>query len=128
MEIRFLTPPFDNEGTFQSIGEKLIELLTCRAPMFDRVWIVSVFANQKAIIRLSPHVAASRQAGADIRFVIGIDHHSTTVEALREILAFGVDARIINHPRPGQGTPSILNSTCSRRADKEPSCFWDQAT
>jgi len=101
MRIKILTQPFDSYGHNIAIGEKLFELLDSRAPFFDKVWFVSAFVNLKAIIRLRPHIVASRQAGAEIHFVIGIDHHSTSVEALREIVALGVDAKIVNNPKPG---------------------------
>jgi len=101
MDVTILTQPFDSQGDNLAVGKKLIELLDSRTPLFDQVWLVSAFVSQKAIVRLSPHIAASRHAGADIRFVIGIDHHSTTIEALREILTLGTDAKIVKNPRPG---------------------------
>jgi hypothetical protein len=101
MDAKILTQPFDSQGDNLAVGDKLFELLDSRTPLFDRVWLVSAFVNQKAMIRLSPHIAASRRAGANIHFVVGIDHHSTTIEALREILTLNTDAKIVNNPRPG---------------------------
>ena len=101
MDAKILTQPFDGQGDNLAVGDKLFELLDSRTPRFDQVWLVSAFVNQKAIIRLSPYIAASRRAGADIHFVVGIDHHATTIEALREILALGTEAKIVKNPRPG---------------------------
>lgn len=101
MEIQFLTQPFDSGGSSQTIGDKLTALLASRSPLFNRVWLVSAFVNRKVVVRLATYVAASRDAGAEIHFVVGIDFHSTSVEALREILALNIDAKVMKNPRTG---------------------------
>lgn len=101
MNVQFLTQPFDSGGSVQRVGDILIELLISRNPLFDRVWLVSAFADQDSVVRLSPHIVASRDAGADIHVVVGIDLWSTSVEALRGILELDVDARVFMNTRKG---------------------------
>ena len=82
------------------MGRVLIGLLTSQAPVFDKIWIVSAFAKEKGVRHLTQHIIQAKSQGADIRVVIGIDHKSTSVEALREINSLGVNAKIVDNIRP----------------------------
>jgi len=101
MKTHLVTQPTDDEGPSETMGGVLSSLLTSRNPFFDKVWLVSAFANQRAVRYLSPHISEAKSHGADIRIVVGIDHHSTSIEALRGIKALEVDARIVHNARPG---------------------------
>jgi len=101
MEVTFLAQPFDHTRCLVRIGDRLAQLLSCRTPLYDRVWLVSAFVDCQVIGRFAAAIGASRRAGAEIHFVVGIDLQGTTVEALREILSLGVDAKVVKNRRPG---------------------------
>jgi HKD family nuclease len=83
------------------LGLILINLLQSQAPFFDKIWIISAFANRPGVRHLAPHILQAKLRGAHIRIVVGIDHKSTSVEALRGLLALGVDTKIVHNTRPG---------------------------
>lgn len=102
MDVRVLLQPLDSHGAYSALGELLSQLLRSRTPFYREVWFVSAFANERGLARLLPHIRATTQNGAHFHFVVGVDHQSTTVEALERILALGVDARVIKDARPGR--------------------------
>jgi hypothetical protein len=102
MDFQILVQPLDSGGVYSPLGQLLSQLLRSRTPFYREVWFVSAFANERGLARLSPHIRASMQDGAHFHFVVGVDHQSTTVEALEHILALGVDARVVKDARPGR--------------------------
>lgn len=101
MQIRIFTQPFNNEGSPQSIGSILTHLLRSRTPIFNRIWFISAFVDQKAILRLAPHISASKEAGADIHLIVGVDLRSMTIETLRRINSLEIDSKVFNNRSPG---------------------------
>ncbi len=94
MHIQFITQPdiqfgrilLDNLGT---------------VPYPRRVIFVSAFSNLQTILRLKVPILTVRDAGASIRFVLGIDLDGTSVEVLREISSWYISAIIVKHRRSG---------------------------
>ncbi len=78
------------------LGEILKELLVAQSPSFDNVWIVSAFANRKAVRHLAPYLIEAKSRGIKIRIIVGIDLLSTTAEALREISSLEIDAKVFH--------------------------------
>lgn len=101
MQIGIFTQPFNNDGAPQSIGSILTQLLRSRTPVFNRIWFVSAFVDQKAILRLAPHIIASKEAGADIHLIVGVDLRSMTIETLRRINSLEIDSKVFNNRSPG---------------------------
>jgi hypothetical protein len=62
---------------------------------------VSSFWGSLQTARLTPHILESKGLGSEIHIVVGIDLLGTPVEALQEILAWGVDSRVFKNPKPG---------------------------
>jgi HKD family nuclease len=101
MKITLHTQPFDDDNNTTQLGDVLIDLLNSTSPIFDKITIISAFANYAGIQHLLPHLQSALSRNVDISFVIGIDHKSTSIEALTEILALGVETKIVHNNRPG---------------------------
>jgi HKD family nuclease len=101
MKVEIISQPFDRNGVEQTLGDVIKNLLTSESPLYGRVWFVSAFVNHRALLHILPDIKAALGKGVEIHFICGIDHHSTTTEALQEILALGVESYIVHNPRPG---------------------------
>lgn len=63
--------------------------------------MISAFANYQGLIRLIPRIKQSINDGCTFHFIIGIDQHGTTSEALRAILSLQADAKVVKNRRVG---------------------------
>lgn len=80
------------------LGRILSELLDAKP---KRVVFVSAFVGLQTIMRFKDQVISLREKGTDICFVLGIDLGGTSQEVLKELLAWNIDVRIVNHRIPG---------------------------
>ncbi|MGI8882778.1 MAG: restriction endonuclease PLD domain-containing protein, partial [Pyrinomonadaceae bacterium] len=80
-------------------GEVILEKFSSKE--FSKLWIVSAFANEKAVSYLEPSVLAMKNRGAEIRIVVGMDLKSTTSEALKKILELNVDSKVFHNATSG---------------------------
>ncbi len=101
MKITLLTQPFDSENSLSRLGDKLVELLNSTEPIFDQIWVIAAFANQQAIKFLIPYLEVSRNAGATIQIMVGIDHQGTSIEALQILLESGIETKVAHNNQPG---------------------------
>ncbi len=83
------------------MGEIINELLSSQDPFYNRVWLISAFANARAIERLSENIFASKNRGAQISIIVGFDVKSTSAEALQSINSLGVNSTLVHNARRG---------------------------
>ena len=83
------------------MGEIIKGLLSSQAPFYDKVWLVSAFARLTAIQRLAPNILEAKGKGTEINIVVGFDLKSTSIEALRKIYSFGVNAILVHNAQRG---------------------------
>ena len=96
MRTRVIAQPTDAK-----MGEIIKEHLSSQEPFFNKVWLVSAFANAQAIQRLAPEILAAKEHGARISMIVGFDVKSTSAEALRQIDSLGVNAILVHNARGG---------------------------
>jgi hypothetical protein len=99
MEINYIIQPFEGDGkhvTFEAIFKKYIDT----DPSPTKVWIVSSFAKQKAILRLTPSIIKAIGNGTRFKIVVGVDINGTSKEALEAILKLKVDTLIFKNNIP----------------------------
>lgn len=101
MQFNIITQPYDGDGNHQTFGDKFISSLSSDNVVFSHIYIVSAFANRRAVLRLIPHLLLAKDQGTQIRITVGIDHRGTSVEALQNIISLDVDAIVFNNPVPG---------------------------
>lgn len=82
------------------LGKVLSELLDTD-PSASRIVFVSAFVSLQTIMRVKHQVIELKGSGADLRFVLGIDLGGTSQEALKELIGWGIDVRIVKHRIPG---------------------------
>lgn len=82
------------------LGKVLADFLDSN-PNPSRVVFVSAFVSVQTLMRLKQQILDLKGAGADVRFVLGIDLGGTSQEALAEVLRWEIDCRIVNHRWPG---------------------------
>lgn len=82
------------------LGQILTDLLNDTPPP-KRIVFVSAFVSVQTIVRIKPQILALKDEGTHIRFVLGIDLGGTSIEVLKELHGWGIDARIIKHRIPG---------------------------
>ncbi len=98
VRVEFLTqPPFQ-------VGVMLDDLIGSEPGPTELV-IISAFANRHTLLRLRDKVQTLVAAGTRVKVVIGIDLDGTSEEALREILAWGVDRACDQESIPGPYVP-----------------------
>ncbi len=83
------------------MGEMIVELLSSQEPFYNRIWLISAFANARAIERISEHILASKKRGAQISIVVGFDVNSTSAEALRFINSLKINSTLFHNARSG---------------------------
>ena len=101
MKVSAITQPLDINNESIQLGEKLVELLKSRQPFYNHVWIVSAFANQRAVNHLLPHLETSISDDGHIQIIIGIDHQGTSLEALQAIQSSVIEAKVVHNNQPG---------------------------
>jgi len=94
MRIEFLTQP-DIQ-----LGSVLLENMET-APYPRQTILVSAFSNLQTILRFKTPTLAIRDAGLQVKFVLGIDLDGTSAEVLREIASWNIPVIIIKHRRSG---------------------------
>jgi phosphatidylserine/phosphatidylglycerophosphate/cardiolipin synthase-like enzyme len=93
VKIDFLVQP-----TIQ-LGRSITEFIEL-APSPTKVIAVSAFARRQTLMRLRGAVLRIRRRGGEVRVVVGVDLDGTSEEALREILGWNVDARVVKNKKP----------------------------
>jgi HKD family nuclease len=83
------------------MGEIINELLSSENPFYNKVWLISAFANAQAIDRLAENILASKNHGAEISITVGFDVKSTSAEALQRINSLGVNSTLVHNARRG---------------------------
>jgi HKD family nuclease len=83
------------------MGEILKSLLSSQNPFYDKVWLVSAFANANAIQRIAPNILSAKARGSKINIVVGFDVNSTSAEALKRINSLGVNSTLVHNARSG---------------------------
>ena len=101
------------------MGETIKNLLISEAPFYNNIWLVSAFANARAIQRITPSILESKARGANINIVVGFDVKSTSAEALKAIHFLGVNSVLVHNARSGHTFhPKVyLFEATSERAD-----------
>jgi HKD family nuclease len=84
-----------------TMGEIIKDLLSSQEPFYNKVWLVSAFANAQAIERLSEKILLAKNRGAQISMVIGFDVKSTSAEALQSINLLEVNSILVHNARRG---------------------------
>ena len=84
-----------------TMGEIIKDLLSSQNPFYDKVWLVSAFANAKAIERIAPNILESKTRGASINVIVGFDVKSTSAEALKRINSLGVNSILVHNALGG---------------------------
>lgn len=83
------------------MGEIIKDLLSSQNPVYDKVWLVSAFANAQAIQRIAPNILEAKARGSNINIVVGFDVNSTSAEALKRINSLGVNSILVHNARGG---------------------------
>jgi len=83
------------------MGEIINNLLSSENPFYNKVWLISAFANAQAIDRLAENILASKNREAEISIIVGFDVKSTAAEALQRINSLGVNSTLIHNARRG---------------------------
>ena len=94
MKINYIAQPDTQLG-------KVLAAFLDADPTPARVVFVSAFVSMQTLMRVKQQVLDLKEAGATVRFVLGIDLGGTSQEALAEILSWRIDCRIVNHCMPG---------------------------
>lgn len=85
------------EATSQnSVGNKLIKFFADKD--FHTFTGISAFASQSGIRGLSKHIKAAKKHHNNITIVTGVDQRGTSMEALEELLALGIDVYVFYQP------------------------------
>jgi HKD family nuclease len=82
------------------LGKVLADMLDSD-PNPSRIVFVSAFVSVQTLMRVKQQIMDLKTAGANVRFVLGIDLGGTSQEALAEVISWGIDCRIVNHRLPG---------------------------
>ena len=83
------------------MGEIIKGLLSSQNPVYDKVWLVSAFANAQAIQRIASNILEAKARGTSINIVVGFDVKSTSAEALKKINSLGVNSILVHNARGG---------------------------
>lgn len=79
-----------NEDT--SVGKELIEQFESKR--YSSFTCLVAFASYGGISALTPYVLQAKENGVKIKVILGVDQKGTSKEALEEVLAWDVDAKI----------------------------------
>lgn len=75
-----------------SVAKELIEQFESKR--YDSFTCLVAFASYGGISALTPYIQREKKRGVKIRIILGVDQKGTSKDALEEVLAWGVDARI----------------------------------
>jgi HKD family nuclease len=84
-----------------TMGEIIKNFLSSQNPSYNKIWLVSAFANVQAIERLADDILNAKNRGAQISINIGFDVRSTSAEALQRINSLEVNSTLIHNARRG---------------------------
>lgn len=84
----------------KQLGKALAAFLNSD-PNPSRVIFVSAFVSVQTLMRMKQQILDLKQAGTNVKFILGIDFGGTSQDALAEVLSWGIDCRIVNHRLPG---------------------------
>ena len=83
--------PFSKNGKFMLGNELKIHLNNLD---FKKIWFVSFSVRKGAIIRILPELKNALKNRAEIDLILGIDHNSTSIEAMEELLKIKINSKI----------------------------------
>lgn len=75
-----------------SVGKELVKLFDSK--IYDNFTCLVAFASYGGVSALTQYIKESKAKGMNIKVILGIDQKGTSKEALEEVLAWNVDARI----------------------------------
>jgi len=81
------------------LGQEIDELLD-GDPVYVRITFVSAFVALRTILRLRERLLAQMEAGANLRFTVGIDLGGTSREVLTELLRWNCEAFVFHNIIP----------------------------
>lgn len=84
-----------------TMGEIIKDLFSSQTPFYEKVWLVSAFANTNAIERIAPNIIEAKTRGANINVIVGFDVKSTSAEALKKINSLGVNSLLVHNAHGG---------------------------
>ena len=84
--------PFSKNGKFM-LGNELKTLLNNSD--FKKIWFVSFSVRRGGVIRILPELKNAIANGAEINLILGIDHNSTSIEAIDELLKIKINSKIL---------------------------------
>ena len=84
--------PYSKKGKFM-LGNELKTLLNNLD--FKKIWFVSFSVRRGGIIRILPELKNALKNGVEINLILGIDHNSTSTEAMDELLKIKINSKII---------------------------------
>lgn len=91
MRVTFLGQGFEPTSP-NSVGNKLMDFLSSND--YDSFFGISAFASAAGVKGLSNYLEIAKPNFRDLKIIVGIDQNGTSVEALEEILALGIDSYI----------------------------------
>ena len=77
-----------------SVGKELVKQFESR--IYDNFTCLVAFASYGGVSALTKYIEEGKTKGMKIKVVLGIDQKGTSKEALEEVFAWGVDARIFH--------------------------------
>lgn len=77
-----------------SVGKELVKQFESK--IYDSFTCLVAFASYGGVSALTKYIEEGKAKGMKIKVVLGIDQKGTSKEALEEVLAWGVDARIFH--------------------------------
>jgi HKD family nuclease len=104
MNVRLLLQPFDSQGVLSRLGVELTAQLA--SGIYNQVHILSAFVTSSGTLRLCPALAPVAQAGGRVHALIGVNNGLTSMQAVADLHAAGVDVlgfhtggSILYHPK-----------------------------
>jgi HKD family nuclease len=67
----------------KQLGIQLIEAI--ESNRYSQLTIMVAYAKLSGVYRISPYIDKFRKNGGEVRFIIGIDQHNTTFDALLQL-------------------------------------------
>lgn len=104
MRVTFLGQGFEPTSP-NSVGIKLKDFLSSND--YNSFFGISAFASAAGVKGLSTYLETARPNFQDLTIVVGIDQNGTSVEALEEILALGINSYIFYQKEPPIFHPKI---------------------
>ena len=104
MQVSLMLQPFDSQGTLSRLGVDLAAQLTLG--IYTEVYILSAYVTSSGTQRLGPAFRVVTRAGGRVQALIGVDNGLTSVQAVADLHAVGVEVlgfhtggSILYHPK-----------------------------